>query len=83
MAVFVEDDITSNSAVSGIIQDILNFLNGWIGLGVVSADWKLVAVSKFLNNLPRTVGLVRDITDWVVNDSVVDSMRRRLPKRSS
>lgn len=75
---FVEADVTANQVSTTIIDAILLALNGMVGVGSVSPDTNLVAVSKYANNLPRPAGIARPITTWVVNDTRVDSMRRRL-----
>lgn len=79
----MENDVTDNSVVSSIIADVIGLLSGLTGPGAVAPDFVLCAVSKFAGGLPRPTGVAREILDWVVNDIVVDSMRRRLPKRSS
>lgn len=75
---FVEADVTANQVSITIIDSILLMLNGMVGVGSVAADTNLVAVSKYTNNLPRPTGVARPVTTWVVNDTRVDSMRRRL-----
>lgn len=80
---FIEDEVTANTVSNTIISSITSFLSEYIGPGAVASGWTLVAVSKFINNAPRAVGIVSPIIDWLVNDAVIDSQRRRLPKRSS
>lgn len=75
---FVETDVTANQVSTTMIDSILLVLNGMVGVGAVAADTNLVAVSKWLNNAPRAVGVSRPIATWVANDTRVDSMRRRL-----
>lgn len=80
---FVETEVTNNIISQSRIDSIIVFMNEFVGLGAVASGWQLVAVSKFLNNLPRAVGIARKVVDYIVNDNIVDSMRRRLPKKSS
>lgn len=75
---FVEADVTANQVSTTIIDPILLMLNGMVGTGAIAPDTNLVAVSKYVNNAPRPAGVARPISTWVVNDTRVDSMRRRL-----
>lgn len=75
---FVESDVAANQVSITIIDSILLMLNGMVGTGAIAPDTNLVAVSKYVNNAPRPAGVARPISTWVVNDTRVDSMRRRL-----
>lgn len=48
-----------------------------------AADVPMVVVSRRHNNLPRVTGIATPITSVVLNDTVVDSQRRRLPGRGT
>jgi len=52
-----------------------------VGAGTFVAGLQFVVVSRFLDGNPRTVGLARPVTSVLSVDSVMDSMRRRLPGR--
>jgi hypothetical protein len=80
---FVESDVTGNVVATAITGSILDMLDGMVGLGAIAEDTQLVAVSKYFNNAERPAGVARPIIGWVCNDQVIDSMRRRLPKRNS
>jgi len=49
-------------------------------LEAVNPDWDLVVASRYSQGLPRVSGLATPITG-VTSDGVIDSQRRRLPKR--
>lgn len=80
---FVETDTVDNNVVPLIIASITTMLNGLVAPGAIQGDCRLVSVSKYLNGAERPVGVTRPVTGFVANDSVIDSMRRRLPKRNS
>lgn len=50
-------------------------------LGVVAAGWTWVVISRFTNNAPRNEGVTVPVQTALVVDNIVDSQRRRLPKR--
>lgn len=80
---FVETDVFDNSVATEIVNSIISMLNELANPDTVAVNTRLVAVSKYLNNAPRPAGIARPITTWVANDRIIDSMRRRLPKRNS
>jgi hypothetical protein len=49
--------------------------------GASAATW--VVVSRFLDSLPRDVGITRSITTVILLDLTIDSQRRRLPGRGA
>lgn len=80
---FVETDVSENTVSAGIVTPILSMLNELATPDTIAVNTRLCAVSKYLNNAERPAGIARPITTWVANDRVIDSMRRRLPKRNS
>jgi hypothetical protein len=49
--------------------------------GASAATW--VVVSRFLDSLPRDIGITRSITTVILLDLTIDSQRRRLPGRGA
>jgi len=49
-------------------------------LAAVNVEWTLVVASRYENGQPRVSGLMTPITG-LTSDGVIDSQRRRLPKR--
>lgn len=58
--------------------------NAYLALFTLSSapTWSLGVASRFSNNLPRTEGVITEVTDVSVN-AIVDSQRRRLPSRGT
>lgn len=48
---------------------------------VLPGGWIWVVVSRVLNNEPRAEGVFQEITEVILTDLIVDSMRSRLPGR--
>ena len=72
--------LVSNSFSAPFVNGVQSAYNTLIG---VAADngYTWVVASRYENNAPRTSGLTRPVTAAVVVDEVLDSQRRRLPKR--
>ena len=76
-------------AESHVVKSELNstaaggLVSAWGGLLAVgtSSGWTMVVVSRFHNHLPRTTGVATPVQSIFAIDNVVDSQRRRLPKR--
>lgn len=54
-----------------------------IQIDLLGDNWQFSVLSKVLNKAPRLYGLLSPVTSNGVTDLVVDSMRRRLPKRGA
>lgn len=75
-----ESQVVGNEVVGTAVDALIDAYEVLLGLALPNtAEW--VVVSRFTNNAPRASGVTAPVTDVVVVDPVVDSMRRRLPGR--
>lgn len=75
-----ENQVVDNTVASGVVTALINAYTPLIAFSTTSESWQLSVVSKFSGNAPRTVAEVTPVVN-LTSDGVVDSQRRRLPKR--
>lgn len=75
----LSDDNHVSSTFAAAIVEALTVLDTVIS----AADFLPVIVHRVSGGVPLTEAVVFTLVEWVVTDLVVDSMRRRLPKRGS
>lgn len=76
----VDVDVSANTLSGVTVGQIEAAYTNLIARAVtVGAIW--VVVSRFHNNSPRVTGITTDITAAGATDAIIDSQRRRLPKR--
>lgn len=78
---FIENELTNNRVDTARAAAIVASYSDFIGDGTfyVGVFWGVL--SRYHNNEPRGIGLCTPISAVSLTDTVVDSMRRRLPKR--
>lgn len=69
---------TASASYISDLEDAYNVLPA-----ALPPDWEWVAVSRYTNNAPRTIGLAQPIIAASVRDTALDSQRRRLPGRGT
>lgn len=78
---FLELEVNNNRVDEARASAITAGYSDLIGAGVFHPKWTWVVVSRTVDGAPRPSGTRLPITSVSVTDTVVDSMRRRLPKR--
>lgn len=80
---FVKNDVIGNEIALGAAEGIKDAYAELIDSGpaVPMPTVKWVVASRYLNKLPRPVGVTTQITEVTYRDRIVDSQRRRLPGR--
>jgi len=78
-----EQLVTANLIDAATAAAIVDAYAGMVGLGTVSAGWLWGVVSRFTGGAPRAQGVITPITTVLAVDNIVDSQRRRLPKRGA
>lgn len=77
-----EDQVTGNNVVSEHLGFILDAYDALFAVATAAgAEW--VIVSRYANNVARETGVTTPVTNVVMVDPGVDSMRRRLPGRGT
>jgi len=80
--VLTNSEVTENTIDTTFQLDVVNAYKELIfGGGALPAGWIWVVVSRFTGGLPRTTGVFNEVFNVLVTDSIVDSMRTRLPGR--
>lgn len=77
-----EASVTANTVSVGLSGGLVTALNLLNNFTTATEEWFAVVVSRYTNNLPRPGGIATRITSHDT-DSVVDSQRRRLPRRGA
>ncbi len=77
---FTETDVTGNTIAPSLITAITGTLNAMVTITSQGNPWPMVLVSRYHNNAPRTEAEVTPVSHFTC-DGVVDSQRRRLPRR--
>lgn len=80
---FVEGDVTGNVIASERISAIVGAYEDLKDLTLAASGFSMVVLSRVQNGVTLANGIGYGITDISVEDDIVDSMRRRLPKRGS
>lgn len=75
-----KSSVTAN-VVSAAFRDNVESAYNRLPAVVGPYNWVWVVASRYHNNAPRTEGVTTPVTRAVITDLVVDSQRRRLPKR--
>lgn len=79
----VEQDVTDNRVNVGRADAILDAIrNFWADVSTFGV-FAMAVITRWENNALRPVAIANPITSWSMTDTVVDSMRRRLPKRGT
>lgn len=77
-----EAAVTTNTVLSTYVTSCLVAYNILLSFVTASATWDMVVVSRFENNAPRVTADSNQVVSLDC-DGVVDSQRRRLPKRGA
>lgn len=77
---FLEGDVVDQRVTALMIANIVGMLSTYIGVSGVAAGWVWSVISRKIIDGSGN-GRAVPITSVVTNDDVIDSMRRRLPKR--
>lgn len=81
----MKNDVVENEVALGAAEGIKDVYEMLTPLGGAFppefAQW--VVVSRYLNNVPRTVGTSTLVLEASYRDRIVDSQRRRLPGRGA
>lgn len=73
-------DVTDNEVSILRVAAILACFDA-IKTACAAVDWQHVVVSRWYNKVKRASGVFYPVTTYAVGDFIVDSQRRRLPKR--
>lgn len=79
--VIPKDQVVNSEIAGGYVQVALTAGSGMIGNGIVFPGYQLAVCSREINKVKRPVAVPYIITTCKIEDNVVDSQRRRLPKR--
>ena len=77
-----ESNVTANQVSSVYVVNTIAIYSLLINFTTASATWDMVVVSRFEGGSPRVTADSNQVTT-LDSDGVVDSQRRRLPKRGS
>ena len=80
LAGLTETQVTANTISLALADQIAAAVNS-VRTTLIAQGYDMVVISRQFNNVARLNGLPFPITSVVVVDPVVDSQRRRLPKR--
>lgn len=78
---FLELEVNANRVDAARVSAIVAGYGDMIGSGIFATSWTWVVLSRYSGGAPRTIATTLPVTAVSVTDTVVDSMRRRLPKR--
>jgi hypothetical protein len=79
---FLESEVTDQRVLSGKQASILALMGGFIGNNTIATGWVWSVISR-KELVPAGPGRAVPVTSVVLNDDVIDSMRRRLPGRGA
>ena len=79
---FLESEVTDQRVLSAKQTAILAMMNAFIGNNTIATGWVWSVISR-KELSPGGPGRAVPITSVVLNDDVIDSMRRRLPGRGA
>lgn len=79
---FLESEVTDQRVLSAKQTNILDTLGQFVGNAAVATGWTWAVISR-KELVPDGPGRAVPITSVVLNDDVIDSMRRRLPGRGA
>lgn len=77
-----ESQVTDNKVVPATLTQILAAYNGILSLTLDGVASPMVVVSKYQGGLPRGAAVVTPVVN-LSSDGIIDSQRRRLPKRGT
>lgn len=80
--VFATDDVVENNVLQLRVDLILEAFN-LMRNDLISNGWQPVVLSRWAAKALRPVGIAFDVAGYTVKDTVIDSMRRRLPGRGA
>lgn len=78
----VESVVTDNTVVAAQVASLITKYSMLINFTTTGATWDMVVVSRYQDKAPRTVADSNQVTS-LDSDGVVDSQRRRLPRRGA
>ena len=76
-----ESQVQSNQVEQSVADSILAAWTNFLTVTTADATWQMVVASRYENNLPRTTGVVTEVSTLTIVDNTVDNQRRRLPGR--
>jgi hypothetical protein len=76
-----EADVTNNEVDTLAASAIASAYELLMVSSTFTSPWNWVVISRYENKAPRLSALVQPVTDVVITDNIVDSQRKRLPKR--
>jgi hypothetical protein len=76
-----EQHIEDNEVIPTMVTFLTDAYSELLSQSTFTSTISWVVVSRYANKQPRTQALVQPVTAVLATDSVVDSQRKRLPKR--
>lgn len=76
----VQEYVNGNTVASAYITLLKEAYEALMSIPMTAGSAQLVVVSKFVNKIARSVGLISPVVSVAI-DAVIDSQRRRLPGR--
>jgi hypothetical protein len=76
-----EQNLTDNELTTSMAVFLTDAYDALLSQGTFTSPVTWVIVSRYANKQPRTQALVQPVTAVLATDNVVDSQRKRLPKR--
>ena len=77
-----EASVTANVVSPGLTAGVVSALNLLRSFSTASAEWTMGVISRYFEKNPRPAGIYTPITSHDT-DGIVDSQRRRLPRRGA
>lgn len=77
-----EGDTSSNEFSLAYLNDVATALQN-LAVAIIGAGWSWVVASKRTGGADRVSAAIRVITEILIVDPIIDSMRRRLPGRGT
>jgi hypothetical protein len=77
-----ENQVTDNKVAPATLTSLLAAYTGILSINADGVASPLVVVSKYQGGLPRAGALVTPVVNFA-SDGIIDSQRRRLPKRGT